>query len=270
MPKEGGNAAPTPTPAAGAAPADPAVDPSMVSQLSSLYEAVGAQETNPGHLVGAPDAKFFLRFMPGMGNWEPATEGIEGSMMLPILGKHILSPGAGGIRTRSRHQPELESYRREFTRQRERGWVYLINEAAQIPPELLPPAVAAAARAAGRAPGGYLQRSKTRFPGPNQPLLDTYLEAWQLPLPPRPNQKRSRFRFDRAGYNRFRLWLVETGRIPLPIEGEMEERQAGQLRALRIAENSVGPAAAVSRAVKLAKAAIAAQKKAQIPARAEA
>jgi hypothetical protein len=257
----------TPTPDDTPTPTDtPAVDAALVSSLSGMFSAVGVEESNPGHLVGHAEAKFFLRFMPGLGNWEPATVGLDGSFMLPILGKHILSPGAVGVRTRTRHQPELESYRRAFTRAREEGWQYLIDEAASIPPELLPPAVVAAARMAGKSPGGYLQRAKTRGPGPGQPLTDTYLEAWQLPLPTRPHQKRTRFSFDNAGYNRFRLWLVVTGRVSLPMAGEMDERQSGMLRALRIAETASGPPAAVKRVVSSAKAAITAASKAQIPA----
>ena len=164
-----------------------------------------------------PNESFFLRHHPNQ--WELATEGLDGPTILPIIARHTILPGQSGIRTIKEGQHPSAAYKHAKRDDEDRGWVYLAP-LDPIPAAMLP---------AGMPEGGYLRDLDCR--DVHTTATGSYfLEAWDVPeaVPPGAVQT---FRHDRAAYNRWRAWLVETGKVPQPapaikraLVGRVEQR----------------------------------------------
>jgi hypothetical protein len=160
-------------------------------------------------LAVAPNVEFFLRHHPAQ--WEPEATGLDGNTWLPVIGMLPLVPGAHLVRTRKNSEDPVETFKNAIKTDETKGWVH-IEPNAPIPAECLPAGVPA---------GGYLRQVPCKDPRSNA-VGTYYLEAWNVPRAHIPGTKQ-RFVFDRAAYNRWRLWLVTSGAIQPPTEDVLRE-----------------------------------------------
>jgi hypothetical protein len=178
------------------APAD------MAGMLRSPRQSIAASHT----LAMAPTAPFLLKHH--WAAWEVASEGLEdvgGTCWLPVLKKHVIRPGINHVHTLKTGQAPDEAYRDGMDVDRRDGWAFVEQHDLD-----------ASHRPAGVPAGPYIREADVRDPRSGQAGV-AYLEAWQVPLPTLPgDEEGQRFRFDRGSYNRWRLWLVESGQIRPP------------------------------------------------------
>lgn len=149
---------------------------------------------------------FFLVHYPE--NWECVSEGLEGPTWLPVLQRDWLMPGVNMKRTRRRDEPVEAMY--------DQSHLKITRDGGVILPQTL--------QVAGY--DGYLRSIPCKHP--RNGLEGTfYLDAWEVPVV-RPGKK-VKFNRDQAGYNRWRLALVEEGYIdaanPAIITEKLERAQ---------------------------------------------
>jgi hypothetical protein len=194
----------TPTPAA--------------ADLAAMMRAVDpAQTASVARLALAPNEQFFLRHHPGQ--WDAESVGLTEVTWLPDISKLVLLPGAHLVRTRKKGDTPNETFRNALNVDGNKGWVHLDPNDA-IPADYLPAGVPA---------GGYLRSLPCKDPRSSAEGV-RYVEAWDVPRAPVPGQPQ-KFKYDRGAYNRWRLWLVTSGKIKPPTEdvlGEMQAAKAGR------------------------------------------
>jgi len=140
----------------------------------------------------APNPAFFLVHWPG--EWSVEALGLEEPTWLPLLSKHIILPGCNLNRTlRLGEKPEA-AYDQAVLANTRKGATYLLPEVHRLED--------------GRK---YLQQAPCVDPRSGR-AGTYYLEAWQTPLETI-RGRRLKFRYDREGANRYRLWLVQAGII---------------------------------------------------------
>ncbi len=157
-----------------------------------------AQDTAHSAAAALPipaNQAFFYMHWPG--EWHPETAGLEQATWLPLLSKHILLPGCNLNRTLRKGEPPEAAYDQAVLKNTRRGAVYLLPTVHRL--------------ASG---GKYIRQADCRNPRNNAPGI-YYLEAWQQPRDYIPG-RRLKFNFDRAGYNKFRLRMVQLGVIRSP------------------------------------------------------
>jgi hypothetical protein len=174
----------------------PELPPSAASNGVALFEPVGIDGPSPTPgLARHPNPAFFLVHHPK--SWEVESEGLKAPTFLPVFAPFALLPGAGGVRTRDRGEAKSESYRRAVGDRRDRGEIFIDPNKP----------LAADHRPAGTPEGGYLRAAPCRDPKTGTEGL-FHDEVWNVPL------QGGGARFDRASYNRWRAWLVESGAVP--------------------------------------------------------
>lgn len=150
-----------------------------------------------------PNAAFFLFHHPA--NWRIASEGLDGPTWIPDVQKKPLIPGCNGIRTRRQNEAEEATYLHAIDEDQRSGSVYLWPEAV-IPDGCLP---------GGITGEGYLRAYPCRGNMTGR-TGEHFVEVWSLPVASLPNEAQQ-YQFDRASYNRWCAWLVESGVVDPPI-----------------------------------------------------
>ncbi len=164
-----------------------------------------------------PNRPFLLRHHPAA--WRVSTT-LPAVTLLPDVTMHVLEPGVNGVRTLDKHeadQPERAYEQSVFKAERD-GWTYL-SARQPVPAECLP---------AGVPPGGYLRDLDCMDPRTST-KGSRYVEAWMVPTATLPNEDQE-FRFDLASYERWLLWLVESGLLQPPMR-QIGERLTARVRA---------------------------------------
>lgn len=177
------------------------------SDLAALMRGGAAERFGAGvRLACKPNAPFFLRHRAQL--WEVETAGLDGPTWLPELAPFPLVPGVSGVRTLQRGEEPVEAFREAVSReQTHEGWVF-IDPGEIIAPEYLPDGVPGGA--------GYLREIPCADPR-SRMSGSRYLECWDVPLAVPVGEEQ---RFQRAidKYNRWRLHLVQIGRVQPPPE----------------------------------------------------
>lgn len=184
--------------------------------LSMVQPAPRHATVNTAGILKAPTEPFLLRHHPSQ--WEVASEGLKGPTLLPVIGLHVLVPGAMGNRTRNKGEPVDATYKNAKRDAEDKGWTYF-DEHAELDDKHRPE---------GMPTGGYLRMLPCRNPL-NGAEGEYYFEAWSRPHPAIPGELQG-FAFDHASYNRWRAWLVASGKVRKPSPGihEALDRRYGQ------------------------------------------
>jgi hypothetical protein len=151
-----------------------------------------------------PNRPFLLRHHPAA--WRVSTT-LKAVTLLPDVTMHVLEPGVNGVRTLDKHeadQPERAYEQSVFKSERD-GWTYL-SARQPVPADCLPAGVPA---------GGYLRDLDCLDPRTSA-KGSRYVEAWMVPTATLPNEDQE-FKFDLASYEKWLLWLVESGLIMPPM-----------------------------------------------------
>lgn len=153
-----------------------------------------------------------LRHHPS--NWEIGD--VDGVVYwLPEICVHPVFPGAAGIRTRGPQDPVEASWEDAKHREEKKGWVYIDCD-QPVPDHALP---------AGMPRGSLpVRQYEVRDPATGATGV-RWEEAWKIPMPSLPDERQV-WKFDRPAYNRWRLWLVETGQVAPPLEHVIRRRLA--------------------------------------------
>jgi hypothetical protein len=176
------------------------------SDLAGLMQppANMAKITSIKAIRSPPNYPFLYRVHPSA--WTVESEGLDGPTLLPEIGKHLLIPGCNGVRTLSDNEkttPE-RAYEDAVAAAQGKGWTYIaldtITDAKHLPP--------------GVPAGPFLREIPCRHPQTGI-AGSRWVEAWSVPVATLPDDEQA-FQFDRASYNRWRLSLVESGKIPAP------------------------------------------------------
>lgn len=192
---------------------------SAIATPTAADVAAGSRSVDPtgsdeaAAVAKAPNAPFFLRHHPS--NWD--AEDVDGvTTWLPHIGIFPLVPGAHLVRTRKQGEALHETFRNAKNTDENAGWIHLSHSQA-VPAGCLPEGVGS---------GGYLRGLDCK--DPRSSTTGTYhTEAWNVaraPVKGRPQ----RFAFDRASYNRWRLWLVTSGIVPPPAPDVIAEMVAAK------------------------------------------
>lgn len=156
------------------------------------------------YLQIAPAPGILLRHAPA--NWEVGE--IDGvPYWLPEIGVQPKKPGTPGMRTTREGDPPEAGWEEAIYQGGRAGWVYP-DLTRPVPTHCLP---------AGIEPGALpLREYECRDPASGA-TGRIQVEVWKIPQASLPGEKQ-RFKFDREGFNKWRLHLVETGviRPPLP------------------------------------------------------
>lgn len=184
-------------------PTAPAPTPASASFAQMMAPREASSLRSGARLRAAPNEPFLLFTDPlKVSCWEVVSIEDKG-VLVPVLARMVLAPGINGIHVLRQGETRPErAYEDEVIRRKSRGQIVL-DAAEAIPEACLPAGVPA---------GGYLRELPCELMGRS----GTYhVEAWQIPLPTGEGE-RQRFRWDRGAYDRWRAWLVETGRVPTP------------------------------------------------------
>jgi len=171
------------------------------SALAGMMEIPTSDLVDPKpRIVARPNWPFFLRHWPEA--WDIGTEGLDKPTWLPQVVQHIMRPGAGGMRTLKKGMNPADVYFNAKRDAEREGWIYVeLNEV--VPADCLPPGV----------PEGPYFRAVACRDKKTGTLGKHYVEAWEVPVASAANRKQ-KFQYDRAGYNRWRASLVTRGLIP--------------------------------------------------------
>lgn len=173
------------------------------ADLAGLLRAPSKSLSSAQALAMAPTSPFLLKHH--WSGWEVASEGLDEATWLPQIKRHTLRPGANHTRTLRVGQPPEDAYRDGVAEDSRAGWTFL--EQHPLHPDHRPASVGE---------GPYMREAPCRDPRTGA-TGTAYVEAWQVPLPTMPgDEDGQRFRYDRGSYNRWRLWLVESGQIAPP------------------------------------------------------
>lgn len=189
-------------------------------QMAAVRASKFAKVSGERLLPVAPNNPFLLRHHEG--NWRWSTT-LEEPTLLPEVTKMVLEPGVNGVRTTNeneRDQPQ-KAYEQAVWRAEKDGWVYL-TPAQPLPAHCVPP---------GAPTDSYLCEIDCKHPLTT--LKGVYhLEVWCQPADTIAGEAQ-KFTFHRESYERWLLWLVESGQVapPKPIIGQrMIERAKGHIR----------------------------------------
>lgn len=150
-----------------------------------------------------PNAAFFLCHHRDA--WEVSTT-LEQPVLIPNLTRFQVSPGSNGCRTVTKNEDPVLAYQAAVDIFRRRGYTFL-DPHAPIPTDCLP---------AGVEPGGYLREIDAEHPVTQAPGTH-YLEAWTQIVAS--DDARTTVAWDRRSYERYLVWLVESGAIRPPAPG---------------------------------------------------
>lgn len=174
----------------------------LLASGSSRSSVNAGPSASASHKV-EPNTAFFLFHHPA--NWRIAVEGLDAPAWVPDIQKKPLTPGCNGIRTRRANEPEEATYVAAIDEDQRDGAVYLWPESV-IPDHCLPDGITGE---------GYLRVYPCRGNMTGR-AGEYFCEVWDLPVASLPNEAQQ-YKFDRASYNRWLVWLVESGTIEPPI-----------------------------------------------------
>lgn len=204
----------------------PVTPPTSMDLVSLMRPVDPAQSQTVPRLAASPNVEFFLRHHPAQ--WEAESDGLDEMTWLPDIGPMYLAPGAHLVRTRRSGEDPRKTWEHAANVDGNKGWIQL-DAFREIPTDCLPPGVPA---------GGYLRGVQCKDPKSGAEGV-RYIEAWSVPAQPVPGRPQ-RFKFDRASYNRWRLWLVTSGQVPAPSPDVIAEMKASkQGRPARIASLTI-------------------------------
>jgi len=181
-------------------PTPPAVAASSLPRRSAVVRSADIAGRQVQHLLSAtPNAPFFFVYDPE--TWCVAEEGLESPTWLPDLAVSRVIPGVNNYRTRPKNAPDSHAYEEAHRTMQRRGQQVILWDAAYV-------------RLDDGSISCYLVQvdakdPRTKVEGP------FYMDAWDIPRSGR-RGKRIKFNRDRAGYNRWLLFLVESGVIGEP------------------------------------------------------
>jgi hypothetical protein len=144
-----------------------------------------------------PNAPFFL--CHHRDSWEVSTT-LEQPVLLPNLTRFVVSAGSNGCRTVTKGEDPILAYQAAVDIFRRRGYTF-IDPHLPIPSGCLPAGVEA---------GGYLREIDAEHPV-TQAHGTHYLEAWTQIVAS--DDARTAIAWDRRAYERWLVWLVESGVI---------------------------------------------------------
>jgi len=196
----------------------PAPEQSLIDDMALAMKAYVPDPGSaaPGVLKVAPNSPFWLRHWRG--NWQVSTT-FDKPMILPEIGIFVLRPGVNGVRTRSKDEDPDMTYRAALRKEvDDHGWNFL-DPSTPIPAECLPQTPKGAA---DWPEGGYI-----RCPDCAHPITGRkgtrYLEAWSKPV--QGDDGSTEFEWDRATYEKWLLWMVESGQIEEPTQKHLDTLQ---------------------------------------------
>jgi len=171
-----------------------------------------------------PRNAFFLCHDPG--DWSIGSHGLDEKTWLPVFAPHIIRPGSAGIRSLTKAEADQGSHARAYEDAKHarevKGIVYL-DAKIPVPPEFHPTIPAEYRQHLSAAPG-YAVRYPCTDPRRGRTGF-RWVELWDIPQPA-VRGKATRFAYDRANFNRWRLWLVQTGIIKPPLAHIIDENLA--------------------------------------------
>lgn len=161
----------------------------------------------------APNSPFWLRHWRG--NWQVSTT-FEKPMLLPEIGIFVLRPGVNGVRTRGKDEDENMTYRAAFRKETDdHGWNFL-NPITPVPVDCLPKMPSGA----DWPEGGYIRCVDCIHPITGKKGT-RYLEAWMKPVAG--DDGSTDYEWDLATYEKWLLWLVESGQIDPPTQKHLDK-----------------------------------------------
>lgn len=196
---------------------------SPVVSVPPHSSAPGPVGTGTAPLVMQPEYPFVLAYHPDV-EWTRETAGLDEPTFLPRLQRISCMPGVAGAKSVGEGEDPQRSWETLLTNCQRKGWRI-------IPGDVVVDGVVGYGRA-------YEVRSKSRLSG------HAYRLRWEVPKA-RARGQRQKFGMDRAGYNRWRLRLVELGIVP-PMDEVMADemrRRAVRHRERREAEINLADAA---------------------------
>lgn len=212
---------------------------------------------------------FFLCHDPSA--WERASDGLDGETWLPNFYAHQIRGGSAGNRTLSKHESEQgqkhRAYEDALATVKRRGIVVLDGTQGRpgpttaIPAQFVPPIPDEYASHLPARPG-YAVRYPSVDPRRGVPG-EHWTELWDVPQPGIAGRD-VRKAFHGAEYNRWRLWLVETGIIDPPAQHVVDEGLAIVAKRLERASAHPDPAIRADK-VKVHEAALKAAEAAIVP-----
>jgi hypothetical protein len=184
-------------------PSSSSAESAAAGDLSALIRYASPSRTgSAAALPIAPNYPFFLMHWPT--DWQVESEGLDGPTWLPGLSRHIILPGCNLNRTLRRGERPEAAYDMAVLQNVRRGATYIDVERHRL-----------------QSGGRYLREADCRNTR-NGAEGVYYLDAWSTPRDAVPG-RRLRFKFDRAGWNQYRLHLVESGVIRPPSGQVLDE-----------------------------------------------
>jgi len=185
-------------------PTGPAMPASGVPRVSAgvvqVQSAAIASAVGSNLLKAKPNVAFFLAHHPE--SWEVRTEGLIAPTWLPEVLYSPVMPGVNGHRTRPKNAPFEWAYEQAHDKLRRKGCRVILWQDAMV-------------RKADGSVSAYITEAKCRNPRPPNEEGLFYMDAWDVPRSVRQG-KRIKFRRDFAGFNLWRLFLVEAGIVAPP------------------------------------------------------
>lgn len=196
----------------GATPAQAMID-DMALAMKTYAPSLG--KADPRVQKVAPNSPFFLRH--ARGNWQVSTT-FKKPMILPELGIFVLRPGVNGVRTRSSGQDDDMTYRAALVKEvNDHGWQFL-DPSVPIPPHCLPKTPSGKDWPVG----GYIRAVDCVHPI-TESRGTRYLEAWSKPVAG--DDGSTAYEWDLESYEKYLLWLVESGQIAEPEQSHLDKIQ---------------------------------------------
>ena len=190
----------------GAVSAAPRIDVAAQLKAAMRSHEFAAGASAAAVILAPPSFPFFLRHHRE--NWR-VSHASPKSTLLPEVTMFRLAPGANGVRTRNKDEQPDAGYRQALRNEIDKGWMFL-DPSRVIPASCLP---------SGVSEGSYIRRVECVHPVTLQ-AGELYLEAWNVPQPAAGSA--TTFKFDRAAYERWLLWLVESGQIAGPSQDNLD------------------------------------------------
>ena len=199
----------------------PVPEPAASKSESANQDAIALLRGATGAKVGGdklmvvPRRSYMFLLRHHESNWDLATEGLAGPMLLPEIVPQYLMAGAAGMRTANRGEDITGMYRDAKAAAIAKGWHYIDVKLDVTDPTHLP---------TGADPGPWIRTVKAMLQGTTD-VIDYHFTPWMVPVRT-PADLPQKWRHDAASYNRWRLHLCLTGAIPSPIESVIEDYRA--------------------------------------------
>lgn len=158
-------------------------------------------------------------------------DGLEEPTWLPELALFRLNPGVQGVEVIREGQPRQAAWALALEQRRREGWVVL-DPSLEVPAEFLPDGE----------PAGPYWREETVYHQRTGVGGSAFREVWSQRLPSRRATAPPRYRFEKAGFNRWLAWMVEQDLVPSP-DAMAREEVLAQLEAWASSQSRIPDAA---------------------------